>query len=325
MGAVDFVRRDDPVHLAYSIRRALKEKRMLDDRHTLLSTFKETEEHYRSIMGNLPVGIFRTTMSVPGRFLQANTFASRMFGFSNVEDMLKNSPSDLYADPSEHESLIREIMELGFLKGKEIHFKTMNGRIIWCSLTASCHHNVEGEPDWLEGLLEDITEKKEADENIRTNYRFLQTLIDTISSPLFYKDINGIYLGCNRAFSEAIAGLPGEEIIGRTVFDILESDFAGKSDSKDRYLIKNPGTQVYEESIICVDGKLHNFQFNKSTYTGSDGEVAGIVGVMLDITERVETESALIKLNEEMDLVLSSIANYNRVSVEDVHALELLC
>jgi PAS domain S-box-containing protein len=125
---------------------------------------------------------------------------------------------------------------------------------------------------------------------------FLKTLLDTIPNPVFYKDTAGIYRGCNKAFAEQILGLPEENIVGCSLFDLEEvipRELARTYYRQDQALVKNPGTQFYESKVRCADGVKRHFLFNKATFCDADGEVAGIVGVMLDITQRKLAEDAL--------------------------------
>ena len=75
--------------------------------------------------------------------------------------------------------------------------------------------------------------------------------MDTINSPVFYKDAEGRYLGCNRKFAELIMGIPREDIKNKTVFDLTDRiphELAVIYDKQDRELFKNPGTQEYDAS-----------------------------------------------------------------------------
>jgi len=320
-GATDFVLKVNLARLAPSILRAVRESRFHRERHSLFAALKDKEERYRSLMEYLPVGIFRSTASKPGRLLQGNMALARMLGIDSVEELLQLSLADLYADSSERSSLLKNIKEVGFVKGREIRFKTVRGETFWGSMTAAVHRNAGGAVDWIEGIIEDITAKKEAHDSLQANFQLLETLIDTFSSPVFYKDTRGVYLGCNSAFADMIMGLPREKIIGNTVFDMPDGiplELAEKYDAKDRELFDNPGVQVYESRARCADGIKRHFHFSKATFPGSDGKIAGIVGVMLDITDRVENEMEIRRVNEELDLLLKSIGNIIiGVSVKD--------
>ena len=120
---------------------------------------------------------------------------------------------------------------------------------------------------------------------------FLQTLIDSIASPIFYKDKHGVYQGCNKAF-EAYLGKTKMEIVGKTVYGLSPGDLADKYYQMDMDLLDSGGKQAYESSVLYADGSRHDVLFTKSVYYAKDGEVAGIVGVILDISDRKQLERA---------------------------------
>ncbi|MDR3553429.1 MAG: PAS domain S-box protein [Syntrophobacteraceae bacterium] len=136
--------------------------------------------------------------------------------------------------------------------------------------------------------------------------KLLQTITDSIPCPLFYKDINGIYLGCNSAFQTCI-GRPAHEIIGRTVFDIAPRELAEIYHKADLDLLKEPGVSHYEALFRHADGNLHDVLFTKYAFSDYSGKTAGLVGVMLDITERKNAERMLenneATLRQIIDLV----------------------
>ena len=144
-------------------------------------------------------------------------------------------------------------------------------------------------------VLVDLTERKQAERSLAEQIRFLQHLIDTIPSPIFYKDVNGVYLGCNQSMADFL-GRPKEEIIGKTVFDIYPQEQAEKYFQKDGELFQNPGIQVYEFMMTRSDGVLRNFIFSKATFFDFSGKVAGLIGAMTDITERKRAEEAFKSL-----------------------------
>jgi PAS domain S-box-containing protein len=122
--------------------------------------------------------------------------------------------------------------------------------------------------------------------------KFFQTLLNTIPSPIFYKDAAGRYLGGNRAF-EAYVGLSQQQFVGKTVHELWSKELADKYWQQDRVLFQNPGSQVYEASVDYADGSRRNVVFNKATFEGVDGSLGGLVGVILDVTERRQAEDEL--------------------------------
>lgn len=140
--------------------------------------------------------------------------------------------------------------------------------------------------------------RQEMQERIRVEQQhsrqlvFLETLIDTIPNAVFYKDTEGHYLGCNHAF-EAFVQRPRNEIIGKTVFELGPPDIAQKYHEKDRELLENPGTQRYEWRVQGRDGRIREVVFEKATFVDESGRVAGLLGIITDITGRKQAERAL--------------------------------
>ena len=138
---------------------------------------------------------------------------------------------------------------------------------------------------------------------VNEQLRFLQVLIDTIPMPIFYKDVNGVYLGYNSAFEEFL-GLKREKLIGKTVYDVAPKELADKYYQKDKELFDVPGIQTYEFAVRHADGSLHDVIFNKATYADARGNVTGLIGVMQDITVRKRMEDDLRQTNETLQAVI---------------------
>ena len=148
----------------------------------------------------------------------------------------------------------------------------------------------------LEETRRQLAEARGPD-NQRDMLVFLQTLIDTIPGAIFYKDIQGVYQGCNKAY-EAFLGLKKEDIVGKTLYEIFSKDLADKYVEMDNTLFRNPGKQVYEWQMSAADGTRHDVIFSKATFADAEGTLGGLVGVMVDITERKRAEKALAQAEE---------------------------
>ncbi len=154
---------------------------------------------------------------------------------------------------------------------------------------------IKGRPKLLETFV-DISERKQAEERLRVAHAFLQKLMETIPNPIFYKDTEGRHLGCNQAFMDFL-GFSRDQIIGRTAADIAPDDLARDYREQDQHLIANGGPQVYESQVRHRDGSLRDVLFYKATFDNPDGSVGGSVGVILDITERKQSEHQVRRAN----------------------------
>ncbi len=124
----------------------------------------------------------------------------------------------------------------------------------------------------------------------RENPDLYRILYDAIPSPIYHKDADGTFLGCNKAFEE-YTGFDRREIVGKSIFDLLSTKMASFYHKIDRELIENGCNQTCESHIARSDGSFHNVVISKAAYHGEDGRVAGLVGIMTDITpHRIQEE-----------------------------------
>lgn len=135
-------------------------------------------------------------------------------------------------------------------------------------------------------------ERRQAERNLREQLHFRQVLIDSIPAPIYFKDPNGVFLGCNKAF-ESFSGIPQHQIVGKTMTDLASKSLAERFVETDQELFQHGGTQIYESSISFADGALHDVIFYKATFSNFDNTLGGLVGTILDITERKQTEEKL--------------------------------
>jgi PAS domain S-box-containing protein len=149
----------------------------------------------------------------------------------------------------------------------------------------------------VETLHGEVLARKEAEETQRQQFQFLQVLLDATSVPIFWKNAQGLYLGCNTAFG-AFIGRPKDQIVGKSVYDISPKELADIYYRKDEELFIRPGVQVYEASVLPADGVRRDAIFNKATFLNEDGSIGGLVGTILDISERKRAEEALRESEE---------------------------
>jgi len=149
-------------------------------------------------------------------------------------------------------------------------------------------------------------ERKRSEEAIQKQLDFLQVIIDTIPSPVFYKDAAGAYLGFNKIYEEYV-GLTRDQMLGKAVHDLWAKDLADVFWQKDQELFQQPGIQSYETSVTHSDGTRHDVVMNKATFLTPNGSLGGLVGVMLDITERKaaeeETRNAYRKMADILEFL----------------------
>ncbi len=158
---------------------------------------------------------------------------------------------------------------------------------------------------------------------VRQSQEFLRTLINNIPLPIFYKNRQGAYLGFNKAFLDYL-GLPEEAVMGKTVFDLnTDQELAARYHQADLELFDNPRVQVYEAAVKYADGSLRNVIFNKAPFHHSDGSIAGLIGTMVDITDRQQAEEIIQRERSLLRAVIDSIPDL--VFFKDTQSVYLGC
>jgi len=239
-----------------------------------------------------------------GNVVYANESTLRTAGFSYDEILGKNVRQLV---PAEYlkltENRLRLILETGELNFETTHV-AKDGSLITLDARVRVAE-IEGRKI-LVAVYRDNVLRKQMENALKQNVLFLQNLIDSIPTPVYYKDVSGKYVGCNRAFADYL-GYPLEEIPGKTAQDLYPEELAGKYMEMDAILFNKPGAQVYEAKVRYADGSFHDVIFNKATYNDVEGKTAGLIGVMLDITDRKTAEEELILRARLLDTATDSI------------------
>lgn len=151
-------------------------------------------------------------------------------------------------------------------------------------------------------IFVDVSDTVHAEEQMKGQLQFMQTLIEIIPNPVFYKDMNGRYFNCNQAF-ENYLGLPKEQVIGQVVGDVISTESSQLfAELDNRLLRKGHGTLITECTYIHPNGSMRDLIINKGLFYDVSGTPAGIVGVFTDITEQKRMEKQIARL-EQLNIV----------------------
>jgi PAS domain S-box-containing protein len=148
-------------------------------------------------------------------------------------------------------------------------------------------------------MLRDITDRKRAERVAGDQLSFLRTLLDTIPHPIYYTNPKGVYLGCNKTFGD-IVGVDPEAIPGQTAFQFFPPELACAYYAGDADLLESGGSQTLEAQVLHGDGTEHTVLFSKAVFTNADSSPGGVVGVMMDISERKRHELELARAHERL-------------------------
>ncbi len=319
--AIDFLESDSRTLIVLSHQAAVAVQAL-----QRLEDVQLSETRFRDLALN--TGDWLWELDAQGRFVYCSERVRDVLGYSSQE-MLGRTMLDFVAP--EESSRMRTFLEQmlsqpeAFVE-REIRYRSRAGfeAVLLSSglpILAS-----DGALQGYRGVDRNITERKRADRTLREQINLLQSLLDGIPTPIFVKDTVGLYTVCNLAF-ENYMGRTRDQIIGRSAYDMASRDMADKYTEMDRILIDNPGVQVYESRVRYADGQYHDVIFNKATFNTLDGTLAGLVGVIFDISDRkaaeVEREQLLVDVQRRA-LQLQTASEISRASSSILNLDELL-
>jgi diguanylate cyclase (GGDEF)-like protein/PAS domain S-box-containing protein len=246
--------------------------------------FRETLEHSR---------LLAVCLDLEGTITFCNDFLLELTGWQRHELVGRNWFASFIPAGDCFGEIFRETLPKGeFPRHFENAILTRNGESRLISWNSTLLRNYQGEVNGISCIGEDVTSRRRAEDKVREQLRFIQILIDTIPNPIFYKDRDGIFLGCNRAFEQHV-GLAREQIVGKTIFDLVPTDLANVFHKGDLALLAGKEIHIFESSVICADGTSHEMIFYEASFAFEDEAVGGIVGTLLDISERKKAEARL--------------------------------
>ena len=132
--------------------------------------------------------------------------------------------------------------------------------------------------------LRETTEQK-----LRQYLLLLDTLINTMPNPVYFKDHAGVFQGCNRMFARNILGLTRDRIIGRRSQDLPEAippDLAARYQRDEMKMVEKRGLHAFEAPVRCADGHQRDFLFSMAPVLDHHAEISGWVAVLADLTEK---------------------------------------
>jgi PAS domain S-box-containing protein len=191
---------------------------------------RESEERYRTLFDGVPVGLYRTTPA--GETLDFNLAAVQMLGYPSREDVLGVTVDDVYVDPEERVRWKALMEREGIVRDFEQQLRRYDGTVIWVSDTARVVKDEQGQVLYYEGSLEDITERKEFEEELRRQKEYFEALFVNSPTAALTADLDANIVSWN-PMAEKLFGYTQEEAIGRNVDDLVANDPRIREEARD--------------------------------------------------------------------------------------------
>ena len=270
------------------------------------NNLKESEEKYRVLVDNTDTGFVR--IDEQGIVISANEPYKKLAGLKVGDYIIGRSILEWIApDEIENNSnAVRQCALRGFVIDFETIYQHNDGKRLNIKVNASVYKSNEGQ-NQIVSYCKDITESKQAEEEIFLSRNYLDMIINSVASPIFVKDENHNFTLVNDAFC-LLLNLPKENLIGIPSSEyFLNNDF-NSFIAKDITIFKTGKEDVSIEILKDSKGKQRSFFTRKTLHTDILGNKF-LVGVLNDITELKNTEESLQKETSKLKQTLSFFNN----------------
>jgi PAS domain S-box-containing protein len=321
----------------------------ISERHQAESALRQAEAKYRSIFENAVEGIFQT--ATDGYYLSANSTLARIYGYDSPEELvanLTNVEQQLYVDPDRRSEFVQLLQEHGAVRGFESQVYRKDGSLIWISENAREVHDATGRLLYYEGTVEDVTDRKRAEEELKRATELLETRVEERTTAL--KELNRRLMieVAERQRVEAVLRASEEELralfaamtdliivfdgqgrylkivstnskllykpeldrIGKTIYDVLPPDLAFQVGKHIQRVLNTGKTVSLEYSLPITTPDHVASAMDEVWFTANASPMPGncVVWVARDITERKQAEEALRQAEQKYRSIFENAA-----------------
>ncbi len=262
---------------------------------------RESEERYRLLFENIPLGLYRSTPD--GKVLMANPAYIKMLGFDSFEEVACLNLDECNGEMYDRSAFKAELERKGEVRGRESALTGKDGKVVIVNESARAIRDDRGRLVCYEGTLEDITERKRSDDMLRASEERYRSLFDCADDVIYSHDLAGRLTALNRA-GERLLGYPRYEALGRDIEDVLRP--VERDELRDLICSQLAGTSPVpcELTAQTSSGRLVPLEIT-ARLLFEDGRPIGLMGIARDITERKRWEQELWRKNQELEAALA--------------------
>ena len=267
----------------------------ITEQNRMQDALQESEERFRKIFEEGQIGIL--LVDTNGRIQRASRRFCEMLGYSEAEIIALGLAAISHPDDWERDYPFVSRLWCGVISHYQVEKRYLrkDGQAVWAQLTGSLMHDETGRPINIIGMVEDITERKQAKERLQNSERVLRTLIDASPESIVLIGTDGTTLLVNETAAHRF-GTTVDELVGKTPADVVPPEVAAKRMWHFHEVIRTGKAVRFEDERLgrCMENAVHPI-FDEQ------GKVAAAAVFSIDLTDRKQAEKALQKAHDEME------------------------
>ncbi|MGD8778177.1 MAG: DUF294 nucleotidyltransferase-like domain-containing protein [Ignavibacteria bacterium] len=272
----------------------------------------ENKERFNTLINNINVGVFRSTLGKNSKFIEANAAALKIFGFTDKEELFDAKIIDLFRDKEEQQQFFEKLFSKGEIKNNVIQIKRKDGSYSMISVSAVLVKDNEGGNKFCDGIIEDITDRIRINEERENLIAELQTSLKFLHRPI--EDFLRNIISCNmniaiheaakiitkQKYSAALVQADNGEFIG-----IVTDHDLRKRVVAENYDINKPIYNVMSAPLVTIQSnafvfealmQMHENSTRHLAVKNNEGQILGIISS--EDLLRIEMQSSAFLLRE---------------------------
>lgn len=269
---------------------------------------RNSEEKYRELYHNAAIGIFHSTFD--GKFIDVNPALARMLGYNSPEEAvtsITSIASEVYAEPPRYDAVTTALLGTGGIAKVENLYRRRDGSPWYGMLHVRIVHDQEGRSDYYEGFVEDITERKRAEQALTESEQRYRNILSNTRTGYFQIDTQGRFTNVNQAWLRMHGYSHETEVLGKhfSMTQVDEDQQAAGVTVED--LLRGENVLTGEFSRKMKDGSTGYHTFSAVPVV-RNGSIVGLEGFLIDVTARRRAEDALKESEEKYRRLFSRMA-----------------
>jgi PAS domain S-box-containing protein len=274
-------------------------------------SLRKAEEKYRNIFESALEGIFETSAS--GQSLTANPALAKMMGYDSPDEVtssIRDTGNQVWVDAAERLEYVQLLEKQGVVLNYECRFRRKDGTTIWVSMNTRRVSGPDGKTLFYSGFIEDITERKRAEEAIRKSEAKYRSLHESMMDGFVSVSLDGTIREYNDSYRE-MTGYASDELVKLTYHDITPEKWHDcEREIIEGQVLARGYSEVYEKEYRKKDGSVFPVELRTFLLKDEAGGNSGMWAIVRDITDRKRAEKALRESEEKFRQVAENVGDF---------------